>query len=355
MTSPASNAYKDTYRNPLRYTGQSYRFVPTYLRKRDPIAPQSMSPDVKPPEQQGYYPVNSLWTNTTNKNVWLLRGISNNLGDWVLISNGGGGGGTTFINTDNVLVPSNAGVFYFSSPNITIVGDSGTGAIVFNASPVLNELKFNVTAGVSPISPQNGEINFTSINNTVVTTGSNPNNIDFSVPGAIKTITTDIDKDGNFPGTVTLVNNNFVISGNVAIPGIGTQGIVTRALPLAAPYNTVYLQYADGKAQTVDAIETTVMSIELNDPEGLTISSTFIGFEPATGAVFGGRLVVIATRNGGGAVINSIVENISSGSPSLTGCAVAARTSGNSVQFTVKGQAAKTIRWHVLTPWIASI
>lgn len=362
MTSPASNAYKDTYRNPLRYTGQSYRYVPTYLRKRDPIAPQNMSPDVKPPEQQGYYPVNSLWTNTTNKNVWLLRGISNNLGDWVLISNGGGGGGTTFINTDNALVPSNAGVFYFSSPNITIVGDSGTGAIVFNASPVLNDLKFNVTSGVSPISPQNGEINFTSADGTVVTTGSNPNNIDFSVPGAIKTITTDFSPTSTIPGTTEVVNNNFAIIGNSALPGEGTHGIITKSIPYTPPgpnpVNAVMIKYANGDTTTNNAADTVVAEFSVSINSGFTISCTYIAYDTTVGVTqgdtFGGRLVVVGKNLGGIVTIDSILESVSSGSVSMTSCACFVQGALGNLEIVVKGIVGRNIDWHVLIPWIAT-
>jgi hypothetical protein len=174
-----SQSSTDHYRNPLKYQGQDYRFVPTYLRKRDPIAPQNASPDIKPPEQQGYYVVNSLWTNTTNSNVWMLVGITNNLGDWRLISSGAG----TFdriLTPDGHLVPPVAGTFTFDSPNntITISGNIATGTISFDALPVLDQLFFDLDLGDTPVHPQNQHLILTSSDSSIDIEGTFPNIID---------------------------------------------------------------------------------------------------------------------------------------------------------------------------------
>lgn len=174
-----SQSSTDHYRNPLRYQGQDYRFVPTYLRKRDPIAPQTASPDIKPPEQQGYYIVNSLWTNTTNSNVWMLVGITNNLADWRLISAGAG----TFdriLTPDGNLVPPIAGTFTFDSPNntINISGDIPSGTISFDALPVLDEFFIDLDLGDTPVHPQNQHLILTSSDSSIDIEGTFPNIID---------------------------------------------------------------------------------------------------------------------------------------------------------------------------------
>lgn len=79
------NPSSDSYRNPLRYNGQDYSFAPRYLRPRDPAAPTNASSDIKPKEQQGHYPLGSLWTNSANGNLWALATITNNKAHWVLI------------------------------------------------------------------------------------------------------------------------------------------------------------------------------------------------------------------------------------------------------------------------------
>lgn len=86
-----SNPSSDSYRNPLRHTGQDYSFAPRYLRPRDPLAPTGASRDIKPKENQGYYPLGSIWNNSSNGNIWILSSITNNLANWVLLSSGGGG------------------------------------------------------------------------------------------------------------------------------------------------------------------------------------------------------------------------------------------------------------------------
>ena len=82
----SSTTSSNSYRNVTRYLGQDYRFAPSYLRQRDPFTPWSGSSDVKPPEQQGYYPIGSFWINLVNSKVFVLSNISSNLADWVLLS-----------------------------------------------------------------------------------------------------------------------------------------------------------------------------------------------------------------------------------------------------------------------------
>lgn len=121
----------DSYRNPSRYLGQDYRFVPTYIRPRDPLSPTSASTDIKPKEQQGYYPVTSLWTNSSNGNIWALAKITNNLANWILISSGGTGpilqvdvDANTAPGTDPVL-PNGTGVMTVTGKQVAS-GQAGT-------------------------------------------------------------------------------------------------------------------------------------------------------------------------------------------------------------------------------------
>ena len=148
------NPSSDTYRNPLKFTGQDYSFAPRYLRPRDPLSPTAASADIKPKEQQGYYPLGSLWTNSSNGNLWALAIITNNLAKWILISSAAG--------------------------------------------PMLN---IAVPLGVSPIVPDGtGTVTFTSTGGTVDITGSSasPNNhtINFDVVGGGPPILTDSDDVG---------------------------------------------------------------------------------------------------------------------------------------------------------------
>lgn len=214
MVNPSS----DSFRNPLRYQGQDYSFAPIYRRDRDPRTPTDASPDTKPKEQQGYYPISSFWSNSTNGNLWALSNIyydsvsQDTVAKWVLL-------GST---EDN---------------------------------PVLS---FNVPNGVTSIDPDNsGAVTFTSTGGSVVITGSstapNNTNINFDVPGGLPPISS-INVDANTPpGTDPVVPN----SGQVSITGgqvaAGTTANVIRTDSLAANTFTVEVQRSAAAASTTIA------------------------------------------------------------------------------------------------------
>jgi hypothetical protein len=143
----------DSFRNVTRYQGQDYRFVPTYLRPRDPHSPTSASNDIKPKEQQGYYPVTSLWTNSTNGNIWALAGIVNNLANWVMLSGGSSGPllNITVPNGTSPIVPDGLGTMHFTSNAGTVVI---TGS---SASPNNHTINFDVLGGANPIEKITGD------------------------------------------------------------------------------------------------------------------------------------------------------------------------------------------------------
>ena len=105
MVNPSS----DSYRNPLRYQGQDYSFAPIYRRERDPRTPTNASPDIKPKEQQGYYPISSFWSNSVNGNLWVLANISNNLAHWILIGSTADNPILNVVGDDGVEVDPDAG------------------------------------------------------------------------------------------------------------------------------------------------------------------------------------------------------------------------------------------------------
>ncbi|GEM_PF-4058401 len=96
----------DSYRNPLRYQGQDYSFAPRYVRTRDPLTPAYASTDIKPKENQGYYPLGSIWNNTANGNMWFLAAIKNNLANWVLLGTANGSLLTLSDDSNNTVEPS---------------------------------------------------------------------------------------------------------------------------------------------------------------------------------------------------------------------------------------------------------
>lgn len=221
--------HTDSYRNNLRYQGQDYRFTPTYLRKRDPIAPQNKSPDIRPAEQQGYYPVNSLWTNTTNENVWLLVGISNNLANWVQLYPGGVSG-LVNIQTVGGLVSPVGGAFDFTNAggNVSIT-TPGAGQLQFDVAPnvILNALNFHLLPEGSDVFPAANVVNLQSVDGSVTIHKLDGNSIDFSVAAisnafkGLRAGGNNIDPDpaaGTLQGRVLIAaaNNSVTIVGDIA-------------------------------------------------------------------------------------------------------------------------------------------
>lgn len=163
----------DSFRNVTRYTGQDYRFAPTYIRPRDPHSPTNASNDIKPKEQQGYYPVTSLWTNSTNGNIWALAKITNNLANWVLISGGGSGPALDFIvpNGTSPVFPDVSGNVTLTSTDSSITITGSTNAIDFKTANGAAITKVNVQTGTTPITPTAGAI---TVNGALVSAGTNP-------------------------------------------------------------------------------------------------------------------------------------------------------------------------------------
>lgn len=117
----------DSYRNPLRYQGQDYAFVPLYYRQRDPT-----TTDTKPKEQNGHYLIGSEWINTVSGDYWYLSSFSTVANvlqaNWVLF-----GGATGYLLTlsdslGTVVDPTAQG-------NIQLIGvlneQTGSGASTF--------------------------------------------------------------------------------------------------------------------------------------------------------------------------------------------------------------------------------
>lgn len=118
MTSSPQSPNADSSRNLLKYSGQNYQFLPTYRRNREPD-----EDDLRDPLNQGYYPVPSIWIDTSNLNVYILvrtLAARNGGAKWVLFSTAAG-------DLLNIQVDSNAGginnpVLPTAAGTITITG-----------------------------------------------------------------------------------------------------------------------------------------------------------------------------------------------------------------------------------------
>lgn len=286
----------DSYRNVTRYQGQDYRFVPTYLRSRDPFSPQSASTDIKPKENQGYYPVTSLWTNTSNGNIWALKGIVSNLANWVLISGGGGGGGNFLGLTLDPAVSSGMSPVQ-PDPNFIELSSDGSinflgtaGEISLTALPVLNSLAFHVPAGTL-VNPTGGVVDLTSDDGSVTITRTTPSTIDFSAVGGVVSMT------GVFTGT----------DGQTVRPNSGT-----KLVTFQSPNNSVSV--------TKDGINANAVDLNAVPTLGL-LNVNINGVTNVTPVTTGTNATINFTASGGLSLTNPSANTInfnSSGSGSAT-------------------------------------
>ena len=209
--------FSDSPRNVNRYLGQDYRFAPCYLRNRDPFSPQSSSTDTRAKENQGKYPLGSFWVNVLNGNTWVLvslqAGVTNNLANWVLFSNGSSG------------------------PLLEFTGGAGT-------------------AGTFPVLPAgDGHIELTSTAGTITITGGT-NSLNFDLTGgtlAIDTINVDAaTPPGTDPVLPDAAGQVTITGGQVATGTIGAN--VIRTDSLAANTFTIEIQRSTSAASTNAAV-----------------------------------------------------------------------------------------------------
>jgi hypothetical protein len=121
--------YADSPLSPTRYTGQNYRFAPVFIRHRDPHNGTDGTPftstDIRPKENQGYYPIGSFWNNTTLNRLWVCTSFgvdANNktCAHWELIESSGITGVEQFTLPDaSVITPSGI------PPNVTFQNGAG--------------------------------------------------------------------------------------------------------------------------------------------------------------------------------------------------------------------------------------
>jgi hypothetical protein len=112
MTSSPQSPNSDSSRNLLKYSGQNYQFLPTYRRNRAPD-----HNDLRDPLNQGYYPVPSIWIDTSDLNVYILvkaEALRNGGALWVLFSTAAGDllniqVDTNGLGINNPVVPTAAG------------------------------------------------------------------------------------------------------------------------------------------------------------------------------------------------------------------------------------------------------
>lgn len=235
MSDPSyANSPQNAVPGPLN--GQQYRFAPTYIRNRDPT-----TSDLKPKENQGYYPIGSFWVNSEGPSIFVLLSIDSvnfvTEADWVPIDRGDsqpiieiiGGTGTTGFPVN----PNTDGQLQFTSndSSVTITGSAGSINFAVDESHIDTVEQFTVPSGTTTVLPaaSTGNVNFTSSDSSVTITGST-NTVDLkanqTVIHAVRQITP---ISGTSPVVPTDPAGNISItSGDSSINAVG--GLNTLAL-----------------------------------------------------------------------------------------------------------------------------
>jgi hypothetical protein len=293
-----SNPSSDSYRNPLRHTGQDYSFAPRFLRSRDPLSPTHASRDTKPKENQGYYPFGSLWNNSVNGNVWILAGITNNLANWVLIGN----------STGNVITLSDtAGTIVSPSPtgNIQLMGQ----VVEQNPTSPFNTVVANVSnfsISFNPMSPARWIVDPFGQNDP-----NTPNGTHTTITAAVAAANTGdtiLLMPGNYTENFTLTKSIVIAapSGNDSAATIIT-GKITIATAINASIANVVLQTNSDYAVLMTGNQNSFLTLEncfisATDFDGIAQASTgassTMNLINCRGTVGAGRSVFTMTSNG---------------------------------------------------------
>jgi hypothetical protein len=259
--------YSDSPGRPTNYLGQSYRFSPVYIRERDPHngtdGTPFTSPDIKPKENQGYYPVGSFWVNLTLNRLWVCTSFgldtnSKTCAHWELMESAGITGTEQFNLPDaSTITPTGVPptVTFENGAGISITQGSSSHAILITNTGAGNEtLTGNDAVAVSPTA---GTIRLLGVvvaagtqASAILTKagGGNLENINVQVSSAIAA--TDITK----VGLAAFKSSQFSVDANGFVSFIGSVGLLTWntvSVNTATDVNNGYICISPGGALTM--------------------------------------------------------------------------------------------------------
>lgn len=315
----------DSFRNVTKYTGQNYRFTPTYSRKKDPT-----TSDLRDPGNQGYYPLNSFWVNTTNQNLWVLTGFSTAVVSgitrttalWEMLSTGGAGPVTDLAGDDSVkVVPTALGVINLVG---TVVANAVNAKAVFTKSTVANTEQVQIQVGAAIAATDVTKVGLVAFNNTEFTVDAN-GFVGLIGGGA------SIQKVNVQAGTTPIVPTAGAITVNGASVAAGTNPVQTNG---TGP-NTFAVQVQT--SQAIAATDATKIGLAaFNSTQFTTDANGFVSLS-------GGAPVDSLTPDSGGAV------SAVAGTITIHGTNGVNTTNGGAGQLNVNGITATTSQIGVTT------
>jgi len=111
-------------RDPTKYVGIFYQNVASYIRQRDPTVT-----DLFPKENQGKYPIISMWSNNFDNKLWAMVNIVNNQALWKLLATANGGPALQFTTASG-----SSPVFPDSSGSVALTGIANGGVTTVGAA-----------------------------------------------------------------------------------------------------------------------------------------------------------------------------------------------------------------------------
>lgn len=261
----------DSSRNVIKYTGQNYRFTPTYVRQRDPT-----TLDLKDPANQGYYPINSLWTNKTNQNLWVLVGIIANVAKWVMLSTGSSGPVTDLKGDDTVtVIPTALGIINLIG---TVVANATHAKAVFTKSPSANTESIDIQVGAAIASTDVTKVGLAAFSNGQFTVDANGFVALVGGTGpSIQTLTPDSGGAVSpVTGTITIHGTNGVNTTNGGAGQLNVNGITATTAQIGVTTLATNAQTQAGTYGTTQVVTAgnIISMMAIPSPLGSTTSNT---------------------------------------------------------------------------------
>jgi hypothetical protein len=271
---------------------------------------------LKPKENQGYYPIGSIWINSTSpQEIWILSDINSvnsvTTAHWVLIANSTIEGPllTLSDNAGTVVPPSSSisnppGNIQFKSggAGLTIVGNASTNTITITNTGASGTETLTGDDGV-PVSPSGGTIQ--TLGNTVAnathakplyTTNPSTNIERFDIQVAAAIASTAI----NSVGLAAFSNTQFAVDGNGFVTLLGGTGAAVQQLT-TSDSNTV---------------------IPSGSPENINLlgagSVTTIGSGSTATVELTGLTAFSVLTGAGTTTINKVAPSVTSGVPLIS-------------------------------------
>lgn len=227
-------------KDPTDYKGTLQPYVPIVRFPRAPRAPLSASADFKNPLTGKNYVIGQEWSDSSTGDIYKLRAITANLGDWFLLSSSSGGPTVDFAVPlgDSPVFPTAAGLMTFTSSGgtINITGTAASNSINFDLVGGTGavdsvDVDFNTAPGTDPVVPDaaglisvygNTVTNATNANAPVATHSRAANQ--FQVDVQLATAVTATPADPFDVGLASFDDSQFTVTANGFVQLVGGGG-----------------------------------------------------------------------------------------------------------------------------------